>query len=219
MKSKWQFPFEAVGVYFEKAHHFNVRAKTETDCVVLEAAFAEHGAEVFIEPSPNSTGRPGTQRGYVRISLVGTPEATEAFAYWMASSISEHIAFQHRGQFRINYGFVAAERIPESPEEAASIGDGRHYVTVSSQEVDEGKPFDPAALTQLHAFGHRENPTAVQPSPRCASSRRSVLGLLQDLRAHLLRAHPRVRFFALPPRQCRTLPHRSGRIDPYWRRR
>jgi hypothetical protein len=142
--------FEAVGVYFERAYRFNARVRKEGRDTVPDATSFEHSVYVAIEPDSDSAAGPGKQRGYILVTVRGTPEATEGVAYRMVESISERITFHHSCQFRIHYGLVGAERLPDDAQEAAAIGEARHYVTASFEEVEDPKPFDPASLTQLH---------------------------------------------------------------------
>src|SRR5881397_1821787 len=133
MKSRWRFPFESVGVHFEKSHRFNVRSPANSGGVPAHLLSVISTALIEIEPSHKSTGQPGTQHGWLYITVTGTPEATKDLAYWMASNVGEYIAFHHGTDFRVTSGFVAAERIAETAEEAEQIGDKSHYVTLSLQ--------------------------------------------------------------------------------------
>jgi hypothetical protein len=145
MRSRWRFPFEAVGAHFEKCHRFNVRSTTNSGDVPAQSVISP--ALIEIEPSQKSTGQPGTQHGWLYITVTGSPEATKDLAYWMASNVGEYIAFHHGTDFHVTSGFVAAERIAETAEEVEQIGDKSHYVSLSFQEAEDTKPFDPVALT------------------------------------------------------------------------
>src|SRR5438067_2185039 len=107
MKSRWKFPFESVRIHFERSHRFNVRATSSSGDVPADVLSAIQAAVVEIEPNPKPTGRPGTQHGWLVITVAGTPEATEELAYWIAGNVGEYITFHHGAQFRVTSGLVA----------------------------------------------------------------------------------------------------------------
>lgn len=162
MKSQFEFPLKLGEAEFAEPATFKfattgtVAIKREGKIVPEHVSAYEVEFQLAADPENDS---PNVKGGKLLITLRGQPEVYYPLAQRLAGHLSDHLAFFYPG-FSVEGGYLAAERIPESEDEAAELGDRRHWVLVSFQEFDGGpRPFDrehlrlfPASMSLLRVI-------------------------------------------------------------------
>jgi hypothetical protein len=147
MKSEWEFRFRAEGPLLAKDYQF--RGVLELERRPLEEAIA-HKFDTAVRIIPNrKEHKPSVTTGKIFITVPGDPEKpeTEHLVHAILTRIVEKMEFPD-ARVRADGGFVFGTIIPETPEEAANIGDQRHFVRLRLVEVDRNPPvFNPDQLT------------------------------------------------------------------------
>ena len=83
--------------------------------------------------------------GTLYVTVPGDPEESQLLARLLSEDLAEHLSFFYDG-FRLLHGLQVAERLPDTPEEAAAIGDGVFWAKAHLEEVLPPFPFNPECL-------------------------------------------------------------------------
>jgi hypothetical protein len=86
--------------------------------------------------------------GYVYITVPGKPEDSYFFAQMLAHALTEHLAFFYE-DFKISWGMISGERIPENDEEVEVIGEAKYWMQINVQEVSLPLKFDRRVFSLL----------------------------------------------------------------------
>ena len=142
MKTKWQFKFRSWGITFPKEHRF-VGAIGANDEQSVSKEF-----EFRIIPKSNQKVGDADDAGEFHLTLPGEPDETEQLAHLIVGRVKEQIAFPD-SRVEIFGGFITAEKMPDTSQEAEQIGDQRHWIRLSMIEYRPPTIFDPSRLTDL----------------------------------------------------------------------
>jgi hypothetical protein len=144
MRSRFRFPFSCSS--------FQLAADAEISFLVSGSIpSADHASEMLerakidFRLSPERPSANAAIDGLLFITVPGPPEEVELLARLLASDLAEHLCFFYPG-FRILGGLLSGERIAETPEEEAAIGEGRFWAKVSIEEIEQPAAFDPELL-------------------------------------------------------------------------
>jgi len=110
-----------------------------------DAAATLERARVEFRLSPEAESAQSKVNGSLFVTVPGTPEDSHLLARMLASDLAEHLAFFYPG-FRILGGGLTAERLPDTPEEAAAIAGAPFWATITFEEAVPPPTFDPALL-------------------------------------------------------------------------
>lgn len=100
--------------------------------------------EVRLVPETAESPHPRGKSEWIELHMAGAPERYFPFAQQFATEAIGKLAFFYPG-LAISGGFSEGERVPETEDEAAAVGDKRHVVNVSLREVD-----GPISLSRDH---------------------------------------------------------------------
>ena len=149
MKTRWDFFFEAKGLKFERKHAYEVRA-SEEQLRTMKLPLGGDPVRFTIEPDDEPYNPELTQTGKVTITLPLDVEEAKSYAYSLSSVLAQQVAFNHRGEFKVVYGLVTGERLPENDDEARAVGDTPYFGEARLVEVDDSvEVFDGASMTTL----------------------------------------------------------------------
>lgn len=144
MKARWDFFFECHGLRFDGIRRFR-----GTLPPALQPAAGPSTFDMRFEPDAELRFPGADQTGVLRILIPGRSETTRDFAVLMASRIAHQISFHHRGRLMIHGGLIVGEHLPETPEEAAALGENPCFAEAHVEEVLPPTPFDAAALRSI----------------------------------------------------------------------
>lgn len=145
MKSKFEFAFVCKQIDFRGTKLFRGRVGVQFEPRVPPSPPPRAPMEALVEilVTPSSEARfDRFPDGNLYITLPGPPEEMEWLAYRLAEDFAALINFTHGPVFKLSLGLVSAERISETPEEEAQLGEGRHWARVTLEEVPKPVPFD-----------------------------------------------------------------------------
>ncbi len=135
MKSKFKYRFET------KYLHIKDIPKTRFQAMSESPDFK--GQLLEVEVAQDNTSKGGSLvKGWLYLTLNGTPEKVNEFASYIASCLESHIRYFY-GNFKINYGLVTAEYIPENEEELKQVNDtNNHWATLNFEGVPSVRQFE-----------------------------------------------------------------------------
>jgi len=150
MKTRWDFFFESNGLRFERKHTY-ILQPTEEDLRRLNLPPGADPVRITIEPDDRPYNPAVTQTGMAKITIPLDVEEAKGHAYSLAEVIAQHITFANGGEFKIVYGLVTGERLPENDAEAEDLGETPHFTDISLIEIDDSvSVFDGSSMGRLN---------------------------------------------------------------------
>lgn len=150
MKTKFTFTVELGRTELPEPARISFATNGEIAVVEGKAIVPLHvdGFNVDILLEPETREAHAGEWAKLHITVTGTPEKFWPFAERVAAQVIELLAFYYDGM-RLLSGMVFAERIPESDEEHATIGDTPYAARANFIEADPPRRFDRAHLRSV----------------------------------------------------------------------
>lgn len=172
MKTQFMFTLEQgradISEPFEIGFETSGKIAVEHAGEILSEDVESYEVQIRIEPVVKETV-PRGKLARLLLTVRGTPETHYPFAYRLATQITDHLGFYY-DRLRLLGGHVGTERIPESEEEAALLGDKRFGAKVNVVEVPPPIPFDREHLRLFPFSGGLERAIRQFNAARDASS-------------------------------------------------
>lgn len=157
MKCEFEFHFKTKDLRFDREHKYRAAIRFRRSGSEAEK---EISCTVRILPSAREPPPYFDQLGSLYVLLAGTPEECLDIARLVAKTIADQITFR-QGDFRVDGSAVLWERIPETSEEKAEVGDKFYGAQMNFVEVVPPPSFEPRLLENSPG-GPEERPLIAQ---------------------------------------------------------
>jgi hypothetical protein len=133
MRTCWEIHFEVRNVFLQRDQRFVWQFKP---LQTIDATLPTEKFEllVVLDKEHRTQGPDGPdEAGRLLITVPGRPEHTEDLAAFLANELRERLSFP-AGRMVLHWGFLQAERLPETSEEEAEIGDRPYWLRLTIKE-------------------------------------------------------------------------------------
>lgn len=145
MKTKWRFFFETEDFIFDKESKFRGAMRKNTVSSCLPESEQEIEFEMSIVPDKEQKHPVADQTGIVYITIPYNYEVGKDIIKGLAYVLSERISLDF-GRMKLATGMIMCERLPETPDERALVGDAPFAVEMNMETVVPPQKFDPKQL-------------------------------------------------------------------------